>query len=190
VVDLGGNRLGCCDDLRPDRRLGQIPPRLGPHRVPVPYPDQDRPRPQLDAAAPDVWIELSPVDAHELDVAEGDIVRLESARGRIEGRARVSSLRPGVVFVPFHYGDWDLLDEGKRGHRTANELTITYWDPVSKQPMFKLAAVRATKVSSGDGAPAPAPTTGAAAPLDQHVPPTTGGRAAEADSVVLSAPEE
>jgi ferredoxin-nitrate reductase len=27
--------------------------------------------------------------------------------------------------------------------RAANELTITVWDPVSKQPMFKLAAVRA-----------------------------------------------
>jgi hypothetical protein len=27
LVDLGGNRLGCCDDLRPDRRLRQIPPR-------------------------------------------------------------------------------------------------------------------------------------------------------------------
>jgi ferredoxin-nitrate reductase len=138
---------------------------------------------QLNAAAPDVWIELSAADAEELDVAEGDIVRLESARGWIEGRARVCGVRPGVVFVPFHYGDWDPVDNGETGHRTANELTVTYWDPASKQPMFKLAAVRATKISSGDGA-APAPTTGAAAPVDPDVPPTTGGPAADAVSVV------
>jgi hypothetical protein len=88
-----------------------------------------------------------------------------------------------VVFVPFHYGDWDPVDNGAAGHRTANELTVTYWDPASKQPMFKLAAVRASKISSGDGA-APAPTTGAAAPVDPDVPPTTGGPAADAVSVV------
>jgi hypothetical protein len=29
LVDLGGNRLGCCDNSRPDHRLGQIPPRSG-----------------------------------------------------------------------------------------------------------------------------------------------------------------
>jgi hypothetical protein len=29
LVDLGGNRLECCDDSRPDQRLGQIAPRLG-----------------------------------------------------------------------------------------------------------------------------------------------------------------
>ena len=144
---------------------------------------------QLDSAAPDVWIELSPSDAHQLDVAEGDTVRLESERGCIEGPARLSGVRPGVVFVPFHYGDWDLQDDGPDRRRAANELTMSYWDPVSKQPMFKLAAVRATKIASGDGVPAPAPSTGAAAPLDSSVPPTSGGPSAEAASVVPTAPE-
>jgi anaerobic selenocysteine-containing dehydrogenase len=140
---------------------------------------------QLDAAAPDVWVELSAVEADSLAVEEGDTVRIESTRGWIEGRARVCAVRPGVVFVPFHYGNWDLPDDTP-GHRAANELTITYWDPVSKQPMFKLAAVRASKVGSGSGVPAPAPTTGAAVPVDSRVPPTVGGQAADAASVVLS----
>jgi anaerobic selenocysteine-containing dehydrogenase len=35
-------------------------------------------------------------------VAEGDVVRVASARGAVEGRARVTGVRPGVVFVPFH----------------------------------------------------------------------------------------
>jgi hypothetical protein len=40
--------------------------------------------------------------------------------------------------VPFHYGRWgEAPDEPPRA---ANELTITAWDPVSKQPLFKVAA--------------------------------------------------
>ena len=134
---------------------------------------------QLNAAAPDVWIELSADDAADLGVAEGDLVRVESERGWIEARARPSAVRTGVVFVPFHYGDWDpLSDVVVGGHRAANELTVTSWDPVSKQPMFKLAAVRVTKIGPSGGVPAPAPTTGAAAPLDpSSVPPTTGRHA-------------
>jgi hypothetical protein len=34
--------------------------------------------------------------------------------------------------------------------RAANELTLTGWDPVSKQPMFKVAAVRLTKLDPPD----------------------------------------
>ena len=92
--------------------------------------------PQLDAAAPHVWVELCEGDAAELGVAEGDRVRIRSPRGSIEAPVRVSAIRPGTVFVPFHYGD---------GH-AANELTRTMWDPVSKQPMFKVAAVSLEKL--------------------------------------------
>jgi hypothetical protein len=42
------------------------------------------------------------------------------------------------VFVPFHYGYWDDPER----MRAANELTLYEWDPVSKQPYFKFAAVR------------------------------------------------
>jgi ferredoxin-nitrate reductase len=60
-------------------------------------------------------------------------------------------VRAGVVFVPFHYGYWDRDCSGPDGAddagRAANELTITAWDPVSKQPMFKTAAVSVSKVS-------------------------------------------
>jgi ferredoxin-nitrate reductase len=98
--------------------------------------------PELNDAAPDVWVELSAADAGPLGIDEGDRVRIESPRGAIEAPARVTDIRPGVVFVPFHYGYWDV--DGSRG-RAANELTITAWDPVSKQPIFKVAAVRLAK---------------------------------------------
>jgi hypothetical protein len=66
-----------------------------------------------------------------------------------------------VVFLPFHYGYWDRADDEHR--RAANELTLTAWDPVSKQPLFKTVAV-AVQRESGGGAPAPAPTVAASAP--------------------------
>ena len=46
----------------------------------------------------------------------------------------------------------------RRPAPAANELTITEWDPVSKQPLFKTAAVRVEKLRSGDG-PSKAPET-------------------------------
>jgi anaerobic selenocysteine-containing dehydrogenase len=137
--------------------------------------------PQLAAAAPDAWIELSASDAAELDVREGDLLRLESARGAVEAPARITGIRPGVVFMPFHYGDGDKPD-GADAPRAANELTITSWDPVSKQPIFKVAAVRAIKVADGGGRPAPAPTTGGSAPVTPGVPATVGGPAAASPS--------
>jgi ferredoxin-nitrate reductase len=108
---------------------------------------------QLTAAAPDVWVELSPADAEELGVAEGDLVRVTSPRGHLDARARVGRARPGVVFAPFHYGYWDQPDGDHPDGlaRAANELTITEWDPVSKQPLYKVAAVRVTKLAEKEG---------------------------------------
>ena len=100
--------------------------------------------PELQAAAPGVWVELNAGDAEAAGVAEGDLVRVRSPRGTIEGPARLGGIRPGLVFVPFHYGYWDA--DGDTRPRAANELTITSWDPVSKQPMFKLAAVAVERV--------------------------------------------
>ncbi|QQQ73611.1 nitrate reductase [Saccharothrix sp. 6-C] len=127
---------------------------------------------RLRGAAPEPWVELSARDADALGVREGDLVRVESPRGRVEAPARVGRGRDGVVFVPFHYGYWDT--DGDRHARAANELTMTEWDPVSKQPLFKLAAVRVTKLAGGTG-PAPAPTTTASAPHDPASVPATRG---------------
>ncbi|MEV4619081.1 nitrate reductase [Asanoa sp. NPDC049573] len=99
--------------------------------------------PELNAAAPDVWVELHPSDAAAAGIGDGERVRVESPRGAVTAPARLSGVRPGVVFLPFHYGWWDSAD-GPDG-RAANELTLTAWDPVSKQPLFKSAAVRVTR---------------------------------------------
>ncbi|MET7814019.1 nitrate reductase [Streptomyces sp. NPDC005395] len=110
---------------------------------------------QLNDAAPSMWVELSEPDAERLGVAEGDLVRVTSRRGSIEAPARISHIREGVVFAPWHYGD---------STTAANELTLTGWDPVSKQPELKVAAVSVERIAAGDG-PAPAPVHTASAPV-------------------------
>ena len=45
--------------------------------------------PELQAAAPDAWVELSAADAERLGVAEGRLVRVSSPRGAIEVPARI-----------------------------------------------------------------------------------------------------
>jgi ferredoxin-nitrate reductase len=110
--------------------------------------------PRLQAAAPQAWVELSRADAEELGIVEGDPVRVVSRRGAVEAPARLSEIRRGLVFVPFHYGYWDLDAAGPDGAgrdgagRAANELTMTAWDPVSKQPYVKIAAVRVEKAEA------------------------------------------
>ncbi|HSS21258.1 MAG TPA: nitrate reductase [Pyrinomonadaceae bacterium] len=102
---------------------------------------------ELNQAAPNVFVQVNETDAEALGLANGDIARLESRRGAVEAAVRVGGIRRGHIFVPFHYGYWD--DDSQP--RAANELTITEWDPVSKQPHFKFAAVQITKVGDNSG---------------------------------------
>jgi anaerobic selenocysteine-containing dehydrogenase len=107
--------------------------------------------PELQAAAPEVWAERCAQDATALGAAEGDQLEISSPRGSVRAALRIGDIRPGTIFLPFHYGYWDTPD----GHRptegagrAANEVTITDWDPVSKQPLFKTSAARITVLAA------------------------------------------
>ncbi|MGY1672310.1 molybdopterin oxidoreductase family protein [Geodermatophilus sp. SYSU D00710] len=134
--------------------------------------------PQLQAAAPQVWVEMSVGDAGRLRAREGDLLEVATARGRVRARLRISGIRDGVVFLPFHYGYWDVPGRGRR-RRAANELTLTDWDAASKQPIFKTAAARVRRVRWSRRGRSSAPTTTGSAPARGSLPPTRGGRAAE-----------
>ncbi|MFD0268561.1 molybdopterin dinucleotide binding domain-containing protein [Streptomyces sp. NPDC127106] len=89
---------------------------------------------------------------------------------------RITGIREGVLFLPFHYGYWDAPD-GDGHHRAANELTPTTWDPASKQPLFKSGAARLTLSAHRPPpapAPAPAPTVAASAPVRTTAAPGDG----------------
>src|SRR4051812_29500634 len=109
--------------------------------------------PQLQAAAPEVWVEASTMDAEREGWAEGDLLRVSTPRGDVTARLRISGIRERVLFLPFHYGYWDTEDGAAPGDtgRAANELTITDWDPASKQPIFKTGAAAATRIGDCGG---------------------------------------
>jgi len=98
----------------------------------------------LHSASPDGLLQIAAKDAKEIGVEVGDWVRISSRRGSVEAQVTVGDIEPGHVFLPFHFGYWD---NPKRA-RAANEMTIYEWDPVSKQPHYKYAAVKLTKVSA------------------------------------------
>ncbi len=107
--------------------------------------------PELNAAAPDVWAEMSPNEAARQGLSAGDLIQVGTPRGTVRARLRTTAMRDGAVFLPFHYGYWDT-PEGHRppdggAGRAANEGTISDWDPVSKQPLFKTCAARVTLVA-------------------------------------------
>ncbi|RKL46239.1 Periplasmic nitrate reductase [Fusarium oxysporum] len=100
-------------------------------------------RTALQKACPEPEIRISEKDAETYDVKTGDMVVIKSRRGEVEMKVKVGKISQGQAFIPFHFGYWDTKD-GRA--RAANELTITEWDPISKQPTFKSGAISIEKV--------------------------------------------
>ncbi len=98
----------------------------------------------MQQAAPEVYLEIAQANADRIGVKQGDELEIASRRGTVRAAARIADILPGHVFLPFHYGYWDEKDGH---HRAANELTISGWDPFSKQPYYKYAAVQVRKAA-------------------------------------------
>ena len=112
---------------------------------------QTRRVPELCAADPEPFVELHPDTARGFGIAHGDTVRLSTRRGEALLRAHLTrDIRMDVLFVPFHWG----------GRATANLLTTTATDPVSRIPEFKACAARLERVDAVllTAQPKPAPS--------------------------------
>ncbi|RBR09089.1 uncharacterized protein FIESC28_10029 [Fusarium coffeatum] len=107
-------------------------------------------RTALQNAAPDPEIRISEKDAPKYDLKTGDMVLVKSRRGQVEVKVKIGKISQGQAFIPFHFGYFDLKD-GRA--RAANELTITEWDPISKQPTFKSGAISIQKIPSDGTVP-------------------------------------
>jgi predicted molibdopterin-dependent oxidoreductase YjgC len=82
-------------------------------------------------------IDMSPEDAVLNGFAGGETVRVSSRRGSVLAPVRIDpSLRPGLVFMTFHFPD----------EVDTNIITIEATDPKSGTAEFKAAAVRIEKV--------------------------------------------
>jgi anaerobic selenocysteine-containing dehydrogenase len=95
----------------------------------------------LNERAPLPYVEVHPADAERLEIGIGDLVEIASPNGRWEGAAMVvDTVRPGEVFVPFHYG---------HGAQSANQHTWYARDPISHQPQLKSSPVAVRRLSFG-----------------------------------------
>jgi predicted molibdopterin-dependent oxidoreductase YjgC len=93
----------------------------------------------LNFRYPNGHVEVHPVDALELGVADGERVRIASRRGEIEIPVQVTPRSPqGTVFIPFHFFE-----------AAANQLTNGALDPIGKIPEYKVCAVKLAKVAQG-----------------------------------------
>jgi nitrate reductase NapA len=80
-------------------------------------------------------VEIHPDDAQQLGVRTGDPVKVTSRRGSQVFPANVTDTSPvGMVFVHMHDDE-----------RMCNAVTIDAFDPGSKQPEFKICAVKLEK---------------------------------------------
>jgi sulfite reductase (NADPH) flavoprotein alpha-component len=88
-------------------------------------------------------VELHPQDARRSGVQDGDFVELTSRRGKLVAQARVTAgIAVGTCFVPFHWG------RSTGFYKCVNNLTLDAFDPVSKEPELKAAAVRVKRLES------------------------------------------
>jgi formate dehydrogenase major subunit len=80
--------------------------------------------------------DISPQDAAELKIGNGEMVRVQSRRGEVRIRARVTSRVPrGLVWMSFHFRD-----------TCANWLTNPAFDPSTLTAEYKACAVRVEKL--------------------------------------------
>jgi predicted molibdopterin-dependent oxidoreductase YjgC len=95
----------------------------------------------IESHAGEPYVEINPYDSENLGIRDGDVIAVQSRRGEISIKARVTPrVSEGTVFVPMHYRE-----------AAANVITNDAVDPYVKIPELKVCAVNIK--------PAKAPTT-------------------------------
>jgi formate dehydrogenase alpha subunit len=91
--------------------------------------------PSIEWEVKECFAEMNPRDARELDTKDEEVVILESRRGSVSTRVKLTA-RVGrkVIFMPFHFLE-----------SRANILTNSAIDPIAKIPEFKVCAVKIKK---------------------------------------------
>ncbi|HIP69675.1 MAG TPA: hypothetical protein EYH06_13985 [Chromatiales bacterium] len=104
---------------------------------------------------PEMYVEMHAEDAKNLEIKDGDKVRLVTRRGSFEARAQVgtnSLVKParntvpkGYLFSPWNLSVADSADP-KKNKWLVNSTSSRVWDLVSGQVDFKKLAVRVEKI--------------------------------------------
>lgn len=99
--------------------------------------------PRLCTHQPEPLLEMDGSDMARLHVVDGDLVRVSSRRGALTVRVQASeTLRPGLTFMAMHWGSQQMTGIG------VNVLTTAAFDPDSRQPELKHAAIRVEKLAA------------------------------------------
>ncbi|HEV3009077.1 MAG TPA: formate dehydrogenase subunit alpha [Burkholderiales bacterium] len=97
----------------------------------------------LDAIEPEPVASLHPLEIEKLGIKAGEVLTVESRRGKISLYARADAGTPrGAVFIPFAFYE-----------AAANLLTNAALDPFGKIPEFKYCAVKLRKGGAKPGDP-------------------------------------
>jgi formate dehydrogenase alpha subunit len=91
---------------------------------------------------PGNFLEIHPRDANRKGVKEGDILQVESRRGKVQAMAKITRrMQPGQLWMPFHFAE-----------QATNLLTNDAGDTVTDTGEYKVCAVRIRLVSELVGA--------------------------------------
>jgi ferredoxin-nitrate reductase len=97
---------------------------------------------RLNRHVPIPRLDIHPQDAATLGIEREESVRVVSRQGEVRVKVELTEdIKPGVVFLPMH---WGKMLRGREGR--ANLLTSRRIDPQSKQPDFKFTGVRIEKI--------------------------------------------
>jgi assimilatory nitrate reductase catalytic subunit len=103
---------------------------------------------QLFAHASEPTVAMSPVDMERRFLKNGDLVHVTSRRGsQILPVLASDDMRAGQAFIGMHWGEEYVSGRGPSGDGSygVNALTVPAFDPYSKQPELKHAAVKILK---------------------------------------------
>jgi len=81
---------------------------------------------------PESLVEINPIDAETLGIADAQMVKVTSRRGTVEAKAHITpKSAPGTIFMNFHFTNAQV-----------NLLTNPALDPTGKIPEYKVCAVK------------------------------------------------
>jgi assimilatory nitrate reductase catalytic subunit len=87
---------------------------------------------------PEPLVEMHPTLAEKLGVRSGDMVNVETRRGKVTLKANVvETIREDTIFIPYHWAD----------DKSANLLTVRALDPVSKSLEFDVCACKVPRAA-------------------------------------------
>ena len=90
----------------------------------------------LNALNPEELVEINPKDASAVGVSDCEMVKIQSRRGEVVAKAKVTEASPpGMISMTFHFAE-----------SPTNVLTNPALDPVAKIPELKFTAVRIEKI--------------------------------------------